>query len=85
MPPFWVYVLENPKGRYYIGQTDNLDRRLEEHRSEEKIGTKFTHKNGPWELVWSEEHPDRSSAMQREKQIKRMKSAKWIKANLLNQ
>jgi putative endonuclease len=83
-PMFWVYILQNPAGRFYIGQTDNLPARLENHNRTDKIGGKFTRKNGPWTLVWSEIHPTRSAAMQRERQIKRMKSAKWIRENLLN-
>ena len=84
MGTFWVYILENLQGRFYTGHTDDLLRRLQEHSSQQKVGTKYTHKQGPWKLVWSEEHSDRSSAMQREKQIKKMKSAKWIRENLLN-
>ncbi|MGE3182504.1 MAG: GIY-YIG nuclease family protein [Phycisphaerae bacterium] len=81
--PFHAYILENPHGTFYIGHTDNLDRRLAEHNADEKIGTKYTHKNGPWTLVWSEVHPTRAAAMQRERDIKRKKSAKWIRENLL--
>jgi predicted GIY-YIG superfamily endonuclease len=33
--------------------------------------------------VWCERHASRSSAMKRETQIKRMKSARWIRENLL--
>ena len=79
----WVYILENPEGRFYIGSTADLAVRLEQHNSDQKVGTKYTHKNGPWQLVWQERHPDRSSAMRREKQIKSMKSAKWIRGQLL--
>jgi putative endonuclease len=28
----WVYILRGSAGRYYIGSTENLERRLEEHR-----------------------------------------------------
>jgi putative endonuclease len=82
--PFWVYVLQNPAGKFYIGHTDDLDRRVGEHNDPLASGTKFTPKNGPWILVWSEIHSTRSSAVQREQQIKRMKSARWIRENLLN-
>jgi putative endonuclease len=75
---FWVYILQNPAGRFYIGQTDNHPTRLANHNRTDEIGGKFTRKNGPWMLVWSESHPTRSSAMQRERQIKRMNSARWI-------
>jgi predicted GIY-YIG superfamily endonuclease len=83
-PQFWAYVLENVKGVFYVGHTDDLDRRLTEHNDSTAAGSKFAPKNGPWNLVWSEAFPTRSAAMQREQQIKRMKSAKWIRQNLLN-
>ncbi|MDY7011802.1 MAG: GIY-YIG nuclease family protein [Planctomycetota bacterium] len=77
-------MLENPSGLFYIGFTNNLSRRLNEHNSSDEEHSKFTRKNGPWELVWAESHPTRSDAMNREKQIKRMKSARWIREILLN-
>lgn len=80
---FWVYILENAIGRFYVGQTENLLRRVAEHQESDCHLEKFTHKHGPWKLVWSEPHPDRASAMRREKQIKSMKSAVWIRQNLL--
>jgi len=80
----WVYILQNPAGRFYIGQTDDLSTRIANHNRTDKIDGKFTRKNGPWILVWSEEHPTRSAAMQRERQIKGMKSSKWIRDILLN-
>jgi putative endonuclease len=80
---FWVYVLENPRGKFYIGQTGNLTVRVQDHNRTDCFEGHFTRKNGPWKLVWSEAHRSRSSALQRERQIKRMKSAKWIRAHLL--
>jgi predicted GIY-YIG superfamily endonuclease len=76
--------LENAQGRFYIGHTDDLVRRLAEHNDAGRGRATHTHKHGPWVLVWSEAHGDRSSALRREKQIKGMKSAQWIRANLLN-
>ena len=81
---FWVYVLENLEGRFYIGQTEDLARRISDHHEVGPSRGKFTLKNGPWTLVWSESHPTRSAAMQREQQIKSMKSARWIREKLLN-
>jgi len=80
---FWVYILQNNEGKFYIGHTNNLAFRILSHNRSDKILGKFTRKNGPWTLVWSEEHENRSSAMRREKQIKSMKSARWICENLL--
>ncbi|HRT10026.1 MAG TPA: GIY-YIG nuclease family protein, partial [Candidatus Paceibacterota bacterium] len=81
---YWVYILQNPRGTFYIGHTDNLPRRLASHNDTGPAHGIFTRQNGPWGLVWSEEHPTRSMAMARERQIQRMKSAQWIRENLLH-
>jgi predicted GIY-YIG superfamily endonuclease len=81
---FWAYILENPAGRFYVGHTDDLIQRLQNHNRTDTINGKFTRKNGPWRLVWSEKHPTRSTAVARERQIKSMKSARWIRGTLLN-
>jgi predicted GIY-YIG superfamily endonuclease len=81
---FSVYVLEDARGKFYVGQTDDLTRRLADHHSPSRPGTKFTTRSNAWRLVWSEVHSTRASAMQRERQIKSMKSARWIRENLLN-
>jgi putative endonuclease len=82
---FWVYILQNPNGRFYIGHTDNLRNRVASHNRTDKTSGKFTRKNGPWILIWSEEHPDRASAVRREMRNQIMeicapdsKSVAWI-------
>jgi len=79
----WVYILENPRGAFYVGQTSDLAKRIADHNRTDSFDGHYTRKNGPWKLVWCETHTSRSSAMKREKQIKRMKSAKWIRQHLL--
>ena len=81
---FYVYILQNAHGRFYIGHTEDLERRLREHNEVEPGGGKYTHKHGPWTIVWSETHATRSEAMRREKEIKSMKSSRWIRETLLN-
>ena len=81
---FWAYVLQNPQGRFYIGSTDDLDRRVGEHNDPDRLRSKYSAKHGPWRLVWFELHTSRASAMRRERQIKSMKSAKWIRRNLIS-
>ncbi len=81
---FWVYILQNPAGKFYVGHTHDLPARLHSHNRTDKLGGKFTRKNGPWELAWSQEHLSRALAMARERQIKAKKSARWIRENLLN-
>jgi putative endonuclease len=77
-----VYVIQNPRGRFYVGQMEDLAARIEQHNSG-CDSTKYAPKNGPWSLVWSEEHATRSAAMARERQIKAMKSPRWIREHLL--
>ncbi len=71
---YYVYILENRKGRFYIGHTNSLERRLDRHNDRtSRVPSEpltYTHKHSPWEMVWTEGHTTRSSAMQREKQIK---------------
>jgi len=78
-----IHILQNPAGRFYIGHTDNLGTRVASHNRTDKISGKFTRKNGPWILVWSEEDANRSAAMQREREIKSWKSARLIRERLL--
>jgi len=84
--PYWVYVLQNPAGRFYIGSTDNLPERIKQHNpsATDYTGSKYTHNNEPWELVYYESYQTRSEAMNREKFIKSRKSAAWIRRYLLN-
>jgi len=53
---YWVYILQNPVGMFYIGQTDDLSTRLANHNRMDETDGKFTRKNGPWTIVWSELH-----------------------------
>ena len=66
---FYVYILQSLKsGKLYIGHTDNLKRRLDEHNTGR--GGKYTRQNGPWKLLYYEKQSDRSSAMKREQYLK---------------
>ncbi|PTX93713.1 endonuclease [Spartobacteria bacterium LR76] len=80
---YWVYLLRNANGKFYVGQSSSLDARVADHNRCDVSEGKFTRKNGPWELVWKESHLTRSSAMVRERQIKSWKSARMIRTKLL--
>jgi putative endonuclease len=66
---FVVYILRTEKNTLYTGQTNNLERRLEEHRK--KKGAKYVRNFESFELVYSEECKTRGEAMKREAEIKR--------------
>jgi len=81
---FHVYIIANPQNRLYIGQTNDLERRLFEHNDPEFHGTRYTKRiSGPWRLIHSETYASRSEAMKREKELKSGKGREWIKISLL--
>lgn len=73
---FTVCILRLSNGQLYVGSTDNLARRLAEHQA--GTGCRTTAMFLPVELVYSEVHPDRSSAIERERQLKRWSKAKKL-------
>jgi len=73
---FWVYIIASKTGTLYAGMTNNLDRRVAEHKQHLVPG--FTAKYHCTRLVWFEEHSDVRAAIAREKQIKGWLRAKKI-------
>ena len=66
---YWVYILASkPGGTLYIGVTNNLVRRVYEHR--EGLADGFTKRYGIKTLVRFEAHESIAVALQREKNIK---------------
>lgn len=65
------YLLECADGTLYCGITNDLEKRLAAHNSGE--GAKYTRSRAPVRLAYSEPCADRSSALKREAQVKRLK------------
>jgi putative endonuclease len=80
---YFVYILANAKrGVLYVGMTNNLTRRLEQHRA--KSVDAFTAKYGVIHLVYFEEYAVVDEARSRERTIKRWRrdwKFKLIEAN----
>jgi putative endonuclease len=73
---YFVYILQSEKsGRYYVGHSEDWQKRLREHNSGK---TTSTRNKGPWKCVYTETFSDKLSANQRELEIKKMKSRKYI-------
>ena len=72
---FWLYIIQNSKGKFYVGHTDYLEQRLHFHNTGQ---SHYTAGKGPRTLVYSEQFGTRSEAMARERQIKRWKSRAMI-------
>jgi putative endonuclease len=73
---FWAYMLHCNAGRFYVGHTDDLERRLAQHESGAVRG--FTSSYLPVRLVWSQEFPTRYAALTAERQIKGWTRAKKL-------
>jgi putative endonuclease len=73
---YFVYVLQADDGTYYTGQTKDLKRRLQQHRSGRVASTKS---RSGWSLVHTEEFATRIAAIRRERRIKAQKSRVYIK------
>jgi putative endonuclease len=74
----FVYILQSETtGRFNIGSTDDLERRLSEHLRGHSLATRG---RGPWKLAYKEEFETLLDARRRELEIKRWKSAKMIQA-----
>ena len=66
---FFVYILASKRnGTLYIGMTDDLVKRVWQHRNGLIPG--FTNRYGVKTLVWFEAHDSRESAFRRERQLK---------------
>ncbi|MBV9152278.1 MAG: GIY-YIG nuclease family protein [Alphaproteobacteria bacterium] len=71
---FFVYMLASQlHGTLYVGMTDDLIRRIWEHKM--KLVPGFTTKYGVDRLVWYEAHQTREAAWRRERQIKEWRRA----------
>ncbi len=75
MKNYYVYILASKRnGTLYIGVTNNLERRVYEHKTNTIRG--FTSKYNVHQLVYYEQTTDINSALQREKQLKKW-NRKW--------
>ena len=68
----WVYIIQSASsGRYYCGQSSNVEQRLNQHNDPEYQLSKTTKRfKGPWKLIWSIECDNLSEATTLERKIK---------------
>jgi len=67
-----IYILECVDGSLYCGITNNLEKRLKQHKMEIKGGAKYTRSHWPCKLVYEEKSASQSEALKRELSIKKM-------------
>ena len=73
---FWTYMLHCADRSFYVGHTDDLERRIGGHQSGLIPG--YTATRLPVKPVWANEFPTRTEALQAERQIKGWSRAKKL-------
>jgi len=68
MKHYFVYIMTNRSGTLYVGVTNNLERRVLEHKRGEIHG--FTQRYKITKLIYFEDTNDISEAINREKELK---------------
>ena len=76
---YTVYALYSENyDKIYIGMTSDIDQRLKSHN---ELGKKGWTKNfRPWIIIYQEDHPDKSEALKREKQLKTSAGRSFIRS-----
>lgn len=67
-----VYMVRCADGTLYTGITNDVLRRLAEHNTDNRSGSKYVRTRRPVTLVYTETSPNRSDASKREAQIKHL-------------
>ena len=77
----FLYILSKSQssGKYYCGQSSDLDRRLQQDNDPKYRLTKTTKRfEGPWKVIWSRDCSNRSSAVKLEKTIKKRGIGRYL-------
>lgn len=74
---YYVYVLRNPLGILYKGQTNDLQKRVSQHNEDDNFHS-FTKHRGPWTLVYFEKYKTRAAAKERERFLKSGKGREFL-------
>lgn len=79
---YFVYAIYNQKhNKFYIGQTFDIAKRIEEHNK--KVLKGYTSRfDGTWILIYKEELSSRKEALDREKQLKSFRGREFIKKHI---
>ncbi|MDD5415636.1 MAG: GIY-YIG nuclease family protein [Candidatus Daviesbacteria bacterium] len=73
---YTVYILRTSLNTLYIGQTNNLEKRLKEHQNKSSKSAKYIRYFQSSQLVYSEEYGTKIEAMGREYELKQWTKAK---------
>jgi putative endonuclease len=72
-----VYVIRNREGKFYIGLSDDVARRVQQHNAGQ---SRWTKGRGPWTIVWQSEESSVTDARKLENRLKRQGRGKGFYA-----
>lgn len=79
---YFVYILQSQKDQsFYIGQTEDLEKRLDLHN---QGNSRYTARKIPWKVVYFEEFETRKEALQRENFLKKQKNRSFYESLIKN-
>lgn len=67
---YFIYMLECQDGSFYIGSTNDISKRFKAHVAGK--GASYTRSHKPVKIIYSEELPDKSAALKREHELKKL-------------
>ena len=70
---YFVYMLKCQDGSFYLGSTNDVAKRFLAHRAGR--GASYTRSHKPIKVVYTEELPDKSTALRREHELKKLSHA----------
>ncbi len=73
---YFVYILRTSSNTLYTGQTNDLEKRIKEHKAKNNKSSKYIRSFPSFELVYFEKHSTRSEAMKREWELKQLSKSK---------
>ncbi|KMQ49614.1 hypothetical protein CHISP_3486 [Chitinispirillum alkaliphilum] len=74
---YYIYILRSDEGKYYIGSTEDVEKRIDQHNSKKYKSWSSRYNN--WVLVHKEEFATRRESLIREKEIKSYKGGEAFK------
>lgn len=78
---YTIYILRTSGNTLYVGQTNNLNKRLKQHK-EKKVGAKYLRQFSSFSVVYTEDVQTKSEALKREYMLKKLN--KKEKEHLIN-
>jgi putative endonuclease len=73
---YFVYILRTSGNTFYIGQTNNLKKRIEQHKEKSGKSAKYLRMFLDFEVVYTEKFTSRTDAMKREAELKKLSKIK---------